>query len=344
MDINAAKKEVIEWIQALDDEELISELYYFKERHRKVTPAEKKEYNRWLSELEYEPQLEALRSIIASAPTPDAIWNELSPEAQENLRTDEEVEKTDLQYTPAKFWDLVWSLRESEKATWDDLSEAEKESIERGLADAEAGRTIPHEEVMKEIEQRLNDMKINELLGEIVDLPVNMRARLADGILETLNRPGPEIDEAWAEEARRLQEYREGKVTAISEDEFEKEIQEMKAGQRAGGKGERNAKQDLIVHIQKMPDDVTIGEAMSELNYLYDIERSLKAGGKGSITQEELKARVKKNEKNESNEIANNENNTHKQNIYAYDGYVLDCARQYRTPLLSLDHQMKTLP
>lgn len=26
--------------------------------------------------------------------------------------------------------------------------------------------------------------------------------------------------------------------------------------------------------------------------------------------------------------------------IYAYDGYVLDCARQYRTPLLSLDKKM----
>lgn len=30
-------------------------------------------------------------------------------------------------------------------------------------------------------------------------------------------------------------------------------------------------------------------------------------------------------------------------NIYAYDAYVLDCAIQYRTPLLSLDHQMKTI-
>ncbi|MEX2352389.1 MAG: hypothetical protein WD529_08135 [Balneolaceae bacterium] len=26
--------------------------------------------------------------------------------------------------------------------------------------------------------------------------------------------------------------------------------------------------------------------------------------------------------------------------IYAYDGYVLDCAKQYRTPLLSLDTKM----
>lgn len=27
-------------------------------------------------------------------------------------------------------------------------------------------------------------------------------------------------------------------------------------------------------------------------------------------------------------------------NMYAYDGYVLDCALQYRTPLLSLDKRM----
>jgi predicted nucleic acid-binding protein len=30
----------------------------------------------------------------------------------------------------------------------------------------------------------------------------------------------------------------------------------------------------------------------------------------------------------------------HDLNIYAYDAYVLDCARQYRTPLLSLDQQL----
>lgn len=30
-------------------------------------------------------------------------------------------------------------------------------------------------------------------------------------------------------------------------------------------------------------------------------------------------------------------------NIYAYDAYVLDCARQYRLPLLSLDSQLKVI-
>jgi predicted nucleic acid-binding protein len=40
---------------------------------------------------------------------------------------------------------------------------------------------------------------------------------------------------------------------------------------------------------------------------------------------------------NEATEIA------YKYNIYAYDAYVLDCARQYRSPLLSLDNQLKTI-
>ena len=30
-------------------------------------------------------------------------------------------------------------------------------------------------------------------------------------------------------------------------------------------------------------------------------------------------------------------------NTYAYDAYVLDCARQYRSPLLSLDNQLKVI-
>lgn len=184
----AVKKDVIKWIQALDDEKLLTELYYFKERHRKITPEEKEEYNRWISALDYEPQLEMLRSIIASSPEKDAIWNELSPEAQENLRSDEEVEKTDIKHTPEQFWDLVSDLRKGDNISRNDLSEAEKEAIEQGLADAEAGRTIPHEEVMKEVEQWLNEMTLNQMKERIPDLPDDMRAEIADFVLETLNR------------------------------------------------------------------------------------------------------------------------------------------------------------
>jgi len=38
---------------------------------------------------------------------------------------------------------------------WNEISEAEKASIERGLADAAAGRVVPHEEVRKKYEQWL---------------------------------------------------------------------------------------------------------------------------------------------------------------------------------------------
>jgi len=48
-------------------------------------------------------------------------------------------------------------LKENPKETdwWDEISEAEKASIERGMADAKAGRIVPHEEVRKKYEQWL---------------------------------------------------------------------------------------------------------------------------------------------------------------------------------------------
>lgn len=33
---------------------------------------------------------------------------------------------------------------------WDEISEAEKEAIEKGIAEADSGQLIPHAEVMKE--------------------------------------------------------------------------------------------------------------------------------------------------------------------------------------------------
>ena len=46
----------------------------------------------------------------------------------------------------------VEAVLKKEKGTdwWDDISQAEKESIEKGLAEADKGELIPHEEVMKE--------------------------------------------------------------------------------------------------------------------------------------------------------------------------------------------------
>jgi predicted transcriptional regulator len=48
-------------------------------------------------------------------------------------------------------------LREQEKNTdwWDEISEAEKASINRGLEDAKAGKVVPHEEVRKKYEKYL---------------------------------------------------------------------------------------------------------------------------------------------------------------------------------------------
>ena len=48
-------------------------------------------------------------------------------------------------------------LKDHSKETdwWDEISDSEKASIERGLADAEAGRVVPHEEVRKKYEKWL---------------------------------------------------------------------------------------------------------------------------------------------------------------------------------------------
>ena len=50
----------------------------------------------------------------------------------------------------------VEAVLKKEKGTdwWDDISQAEKESIEKGLAEADKGELIPHEEVMKEVRSK----------------------------------------------------------------------------------------------------------------------------------------------------------------------------------------------
>ena len=42
-------------------------------------------------------------------------------------------------------------LKRQEPDWWDDISDAERQSINKGLAEANKGERIPHEEVMKEI-------------------------------------------------------------------------------------------------------------------------------------------------------------------------------------------------
>lgn len=45
---------------------------------------------------------------------------------------------------------------EIEQDWWDEISEAERQSIEKGLAEANKGKFIPHEEVMKEVKVKYN--------------------------------------------------------------------------------------------------------------------------------------------------------------------------------------------
>ena len=56
-----------------------------------------------------------------------------------------------------------------------------------------------------------------ELEAKIRSLSDTEKLKLVDSILTQLDRPDPEIDRIWAEEARnRWQEYKAGKVASVS--------------------------------------------------------------------------------------------------------------------------------
>lgn len=68
-------------------------------------------------------------------------------------------------------------------------------------------------------------MKTKRLIDEISDLPVDQRVEIADQILQTLNAPDPEVEEAWIHEVEaRLEEYRQGKVKLIPAEEVFKSL------------------------------------------------------------------------------------------------------------------------
>lgn len=52
----------------------------------------------------------------------------------------------------------VEDVLKKEKGTdwWDEISEEERKSIEQGLAEADRGELIPHEEVMREVKAKYN--------------------------------------------------------------------------------------------------------------------------------------------------------------------------------------------
>jgi len=81
--------------------------------------------------------------------------------------------------------------------------------------------------------------------------------------------------------------------------------------------------------------DAEIGNALSAM---FKRGRLSLAQARQVLTQfADIPIRRTKLRLSEAIEIASN------YNIYAYDAYVLDCARQYRLPLITLDKQMKTI-
>ena len=56
-----------------------------------------------------------------------------------------------------------------------------------------------------------------KLIDEVLSLPVEERAVIADSLLKSLNPPDPAIDQKWIAVAkRRLQEIRAGKVQPVA--------------------------------------------------------------------------------------------------------------------------------
>jgi len=68
-------------------------------------------------------------------------------------------------------------------------------------------------------------MKTKELISEISDLPTKEQTKIAEWILKTLNPVHPDIDQAWAAEARRrLQKFEEGQMEAIPGEQVHREL------------------------------------------------------------------------------------------------------------------------
>jgi putative addiction module component (TIGR02574 family) len=76
----------------------------------------------------------------------------------------------------------------------------------------------------------MNLLKTKELKAAISNLPIDQRIEIADYVLETLNRPDPEVEDVWLKEIqRRENKYKEGKAILISGEEVISGIRERLA-------------------------------------------------------------------------------------------------------------------
>ena len=63
-------------------------------------------------------------------------------------------------------------------------------------------------------------MEIKKLIEEVISLPVEERALIADSILRSLNPVESDIDKKWIEVAKeRLKDLKSGKIKSIPGDE-----------------------------------------------------------------------------------------------------------------------------
>jgi len=68
-------------------------------------------------------------------------------------------------------------------------------------------------------------LEAEDLINEAIALPVELRTRLVDELLKSLNPSEAEIDELWAAEAeRRVSEIESGKVTPIPGEQVFREL------------------------------------------------------------------------------------------------------------------------
>ncbi|MCP4135266.1 MAG: addiction module protein [bacterium] len=68
-------------------------------------------------------------------------------------------------------------------------------------------------------------IKVDELFSEAESLPLDIKTRLIDKLLNSLNPSQKEINDLWAEEAeKRVEEINSGKVKTIPGEEVFKKI------------------------------------------------------------------------------------------------------------------------